>query len=232
MRDRPSPTSRASVTPSIALDIVVCSAAGRQLAVLLVRAGRTERDGWTLPWAPVSGAGQGIEALAARTVAAAAGAPAAWLTQCGSISDTRRHPGAAAVSIGVVGVAPVRPTAPPAGAQWFLLGELPASLPARHKAVIELGVATLRERMDVAPVAFHLLPRTFTLSELQEMYELLLGRKLHKASFRRALQAAYLVAPTDEWRSEGRGRPAQLFSFAPRKRRGTRRAVRFDLLGG
>ena len=66
-------------------------------------------------------------------------------------------------------------------------------------------------------------------------YEILLGRRLHKASFRRALQAAYLVEPTDEWRSEGRGRPAQLFTFAPRKRRasqGSRRAVRFDLLAG
>jgi hypothetical protein len=43
------------------------------------------------------------------------------------------------------------------------------------------------------------------------------------------LQASYLVEPTDEWRSEGRGRPAQLFRYAPRKRRGARRGVRFDL---
>ena len=63
-------------------------------------------------------------------------------------------------------------------------------------------------------------------------YELLLGRRLHKASFRRALQAAWLVEPTDEWRSEGRGRPAQLFRYAPRRRRNQRRGVRFDLLSG
>ena len=37
---------------------------------------------------------------------------------------------------------------------------------------------------------------------------------------------------TDEWRSEGRGRPAQLFRYAPRKRRSQRRGVRFDLLVG
>jgi hypothetical protein len=85
--------------------------------------------------------------------------------------------------------------------------------------------------MDVAPVAFRLLPHAFTLSELQQAYELLLSRRLHKASFRRALQAAYLVEPTDEWRSEGRGRPAQLFKYAPRKRRGGHRSVRFDLIG-
>src|SRR5437764_232546 len=53
-----------------------------------------------------------------------------------------------------------------------------------------------------------------------------------RRSSRRALQAAYLVDPIDEWRSEGRGRPAQLFRYAPRKRRGARRAVRFDLLPG
>jgi 8-oxo-dGTP diphosphatase len=64
------------------------------------------------------------------------------------------------------------------------------------------------------------------------VYELLLGRRLHKASFRRSLTAAFLVEPTDEWRSEGRGRPAQLYRYAPRKRRGGRGGVRFELLGG
>ena len=85
--------------------------------------------------------------------------------------------------------------------------------------------------MDLAPIAFRMLPVSFTLSDLQEIYELLLGRRLHKASFRRALQAAFLVEPTAAWRSEGRGRPAQLYRYAPRKRRGVRRSVRFELLG-
>jgi 8-oxo-dGTP diphosphatase len=89
----------------------------------------------------------------------------------------------------------------------------------------------VRDRLDQAPIAFRLLPPTFTLTELQAMYELLLGRRLHKASFRRALQGAWLVEPTEEWRSEGRGRPAQLFRYAPRRRRSARRGVRFELLG-
>ena len=88
-------------------------------------------------------------------------------------------------------------------------------------------VRSLRSRLDQGPMAFHLLPATFTLTQLQEIYELLLGRRLHKASFRRSLHAAWLVEPTDEWRSEGRGRPAQLFRYAPKKRRGVRRGVRF-----
>jgi 8-oxo-dGTP diphosphatase len=99
----------------------------------------------------------------------------------------------------------------------------------RHRAIVDRATTVVRQRVDQSPLAFRLLPPTFTLSDLQAIYELLLGRRLHKASFRRALQASYLVEPTDEWRSEGRGRPAQLFRYAPRKRRGLRRGVRFDL---
>ena len=114
---------------------------------------------------------------------------------------------------------------------WFALSDIPALTP-RQRAVLDAALDAIRVRLDQAPIAFRLLPPTFTLSELQQTYELLLGRRLHKASFRRALQAAWLVEPTDEWRSEGRGRPAQLFRYAPRRRRTQRRGVRFDLLSG
>ena len=98
-------------------------------------------------------------------------------------------------------------------------------------ATVRAAIGHLRERIDREPVAFRLLGATFTLSDLQQVYELLLERRLHKASFRRSLMAAHLVEPTEHWRSEGRGRPAQLFRYAPRRRRGLQRAVRFDLLG-
>jgi 8-oxo-dGTP diphosphatase len=116
-------------------------------------------------------------------------------------------------------------------AAWFPVDDLPPIAP-RHGAIVDAALRAVRARLDQSPIAFRLLPPTFTLSQLQDIYELLLGRRLHKASFRRALHAAWLVEPTDEWRSEGRGRPAQLFRYAPRKRRGARRGVRFEGLGG
>ena len=96
--------------------------------------------------------------------------------------------------------------------------------------MLDGAITVVRGRMDQSPVAFKLLPQMFTLTELQQMYELLLGKRLHKASFRRVLQAAWLVEPTDEWRSEGRGRPAQLYRYSPRKRRPAQRGIRLDLL--
>jgi 8-oxo-dGTP diphosphatase len=118
-------------------------------------------------------------------------------------------------------------TVAPAGSRWVACDRVPAT----QGAAIQAAITMLRDRLDREPVAFRLLPPTFTLSELQQVYELLLERRLHKASFRRTLLAAHLVEPTEAWRSEGRGRPAQLFRYSPRRRRGVQRSVRFELMG-
>ncbi len=203
----------------------------RQLAVLLVRAPEGSLERWTLPWAPAPGTGTSLDELAADVARRAVPIAPGWLEQVGAFADDRRHPGDVALSVGFVGAVPAG-TRSSLGedAAWFPVAELPALAP-RHQAIVAAALEAVRHRLDLAPIAFRLLPSSFTLSDLQRVYEILLGRRLHKASFRRALQAASLVQPTGEWRSEGRGRPAQLFRFAPRRRGRRRRGVRFDLLG-
>ena len=228
MRERPSVPMKSAVRrTTLAVDVVVLSPRAEALAVLLVRAPAGARERWTLPWdAPQQN--EGLEDAASRIAQAVLGSAPAFFEQVGAFADGKRHPGDADVSIGIVALVPARADAPATDTEWFPLDALPTLAP-RHRAVVERAASVARQRVDQSPLAFRLLPPTFTLSDLQTVYELLLGRSLHKASFRRALQASYLVEPTDEWRSEGRGRPAQLFRFAPKKRRGTRRGVRFDL---
>lgn len=228
MRDRPIvPIKPAVRRTTLAVDVVVLSPRADVLAVLLIRAPAGAREKWTLPWdAPQSG--EGLEDAAARIANAALGTAPAFFEQVGTLSDGKRHPGEADVSVGIAALSPAGTGEPSDEAEWFPLAALPALAP-RHRTVVDRAAAVVRQRVDQSPLAFRLLPPTFTLSDLQSVYELLLGRRLHKASFRRALQASYLVEPTDEWHSEGRGRPAQLFRYAPRKRRGARRGVRFDL---
>ena len=219
-----SPTVRRT---TLAVDVVVLSPRSDTLAVLLVRTPVGARERWSLPWdAPQ--AAEGLEEAAARITTAALGAAPAFFEQVGALCDGRRHPGDADVSVGIAALSPAGDGIPLEVAEWFPLAALPALAP-RHRTIVDHAAAMVRQRVDQSPVAFRLLPPTFTLSDLQAVYQLLLGRRLHKASFRRALQASYLVEPTDEWRSEGRGRPAQLFRYAPKKRRGARRGVRFDL---
>ncbi len=228
MRDRPTTPLRSSARrATLAVDVVVLSPQQEALAVLLVRAPAGARERWTLPWdAPQSG--EGLEEAAARIAQSVLGVAPAFFEQVGALADGKRHPGDADVSVGIVALSPAGVGIATADAEWFPLASLPALAP-RHRNVVDRAASVARQRVDQSPLAFRLLPPNFTLSELQSVYELLLGRRLHKASFRRALQASYLVEPTDEWRSEGRGRPAQLFKYAPKKRRGARRGVRFDL---
>jgi len=228
MRERLPPLVKPAARKiTLAVDVVVLSPRAEALAVLLARSAPGGRERWSLPWdAPMPG--EAFEDAASRITEAALGSAPALLEQVGAFADARRHPGDADVSVGVVALTPPAELSALASAEWFSLSALPPLSP-RHRAIGDRAITVVRQRVDQSPLAFRLLPPTFTLSDLQGIYELLLGRRLHKASFRRALQASYLVEPTDEWRSEGRGRPAQLFRYAPRKRRGARRGVRFDL---
>jgi 8-oxo-dGTP diphosphatase len=229
MRERSLVLSRPSARAlTAAIDVVLLTPRERTLAVLLLRtADPRSRDRWLLPW-DAPRADETPDQTALRVARGILGAPPAALEQVGAFGDGRRHPGEAQLSISFVGLVPLGAAASVVDhAAWMDVDQLPL-LPPRHRTMVEAAVDTVRRRIDQAPLAFRLLPSVFTLSELQSIYELLLGRPLHKASFRRALQAAFLVEPTEEWRSEGRGRPAQLYRYSPRRRRGARRGVRFD----
>ncbi|MEO6877977.1 MAG: hypothetical protein ABI205_05810 [Gemmatimonadaceae bacterium] len=220
--------------------MVLLTPRGNELAVLLVPAdagkGARVRERCLLPSdAPRSD--ESLDDAAARVARDAAGGTPSLLEQAAAVGGARRPPApeagpnSAQVTISYFGLVP------DAGGsdgmigrgEWVGLSALPA-LSQRHAKEIEVAVSAMRARVDHQPIAFHLLPPSFTLSELQAVYELLLGRRLHKASFRRSLHASALVEATDEWRSEGRGRPAQLFRYAPPRRKRTRRGIRFDLL--
>lgn len=234
MRDRSVtstlPARASSRRSPFSIDVILFTPRGKQLAALCVRSDDPRaRERWMLPFDEAA-VGESLDAAARRIARSACGVEPAWIEQVGAFADDRRHPSDAALSIAFVAVVPAADVERPSEDHaWFGVGEPPTMAP-RQRAMLDAALEALRTRMDYAPIAFRLLPAMFTLSELQQMYELLLGKRLHKASFRRALQAAFLVEPTDEWRSEGRGRPAQFFRFAPRKRRGGRRGVRFDLL--
>ena len=191
------------------IDLVLVTALKDQLAVLLWRTPEG-KEKWALPWdVPVSD--ETLESAAGEIATDALGVLPVWIEQLAAFAADKRHPSDSDVSVAFTGLVPAGTPPPVGGAYaWFPVSEMPVLAP-RQRAMLDGSLVMLRARMDQSPVAFRLLPPTFTLSELQHMYELLLGKRLHKASFRRALQAAWLVEPTDEWRSEGRGSPGTAF---------------------
>ncbi|HEU6452322.1 MAG TPA: NUDIX domain-containing protein [Gemmatimonadaceae bacterium] len=230
MPNRTSASARRTSTRRNAptVDVVMLTPHGRRLSVLLQRVeGGKSKERWALPWEAMR-ADESIEESAARIARNALGSAPSLVEQVAAYGDGRRHPSGAPLSVAFLALVAAGGPASLGGATaWFPIDDVPPIAP-RQRAMLDGALDAVRARLEQAPVAFRLLPATFTLSELQEIYEILLGRRLHKASFRRALHAAWLVEPTDEWRSEGRGRPAQLFRYAPKKRRSSRRGVRFE----
>ncbi|HYJ95019.1 MAG TPA: hypothetical protein VEV86_10395 [Vicinamibacterales bacterium] len=224
VRRRTSSRTRAPAGP-VSIDVVVLSFRERRLLVLADGA-TDKRHGVTLPWGTLAG-GEQLDQAAARIARKAVGVVPQWMEQAGAFADGTAHPGGAVLSVCYASVVPW--TEAPAPRAWIPVHPLPR-LVERHRRMLSSALGVVRHRLEHEPIAFSLLAREFTLSELQQAYETMLSRRLHKASFRRALHAAFLVEPTGEWRGEGRGRPAQLFRLAPRRRKGERRGVRLDLL--
>jgi 8-oxo-dGTP diphosphatase len=76
------------------------------------------------------------------------------------------------------------------------------------------GLEHLRRRVTESPLAFELLPREFTLSELQSLYEAILDRELDRRNFRRKVEELNFLEPVAATR-RGPHRPAQLYRFEP-----------------
>ncbi len=228
MPDRSSSARSAPRGVTLAVNVVLFTPRGSELAVLLTPGGRGRpRERVATPSDTLRG-DESLDQAAARIARDALGNTPSFLHQAGADGSAGRQQENPQITVTYFGLVP-DPGPARANAQWAALSEL-ASLSARQRQDVETAVAAMRAQVDQQPIAFRLVPPTFTLSELQAVYELLLGRRLHKASFRRSLHASALVEATDEWRGEGRGRPAQLFRYAPPRRRRPRRGIRFDLL--
>lgn len=82
-----------------------------------------------------------------------------------------------------------------------------------HRMVFDYATLRLKAKFGYTNIAFHLLPASFTLSELQQTYEFVLGHQVDKRNFRRRMTASGTLTKTDELRRDGSHRPAALYRF-------------------
>ena len=93
-------------------------------------------------------------------------------------------------------------------------------MPHDHRRILATAMARLRAKIRYHPVVFELMPERFTLWQLQQAFEAVAGRLLHKQNFRRFIEQQALVEETGAMERGVAGRPAKLFQF--------RRAVMAD----
>lgn len=82
-----------------------------------------------------------------------------------------------------------------------------------HRRILATAIGRIRAKIKYRPVIFELLTEEFTLFELQQTVEAILGPHLHKQNFRRLVESGGLVEPTGEVKTATGGRPAKLYRF-------------------
>lgn len=87
------------------------------------------------------------------------------------------------------------------------------AMPHDHRRILATAMARLRAKIRYHPVVFELMPQSFTLLQLQQAFEAVAGRLLHKQNFRRFIEQQALVEETGAMERGVAGRPAKLFQF-------------------
>ena len=97
---------------------------------------------------------------------------------------------------------------------WIILDELESqNITMDHKQIIEKALNTLREQISYKPIGLNLLPEKFTLSELQKLYEAILGRTLNRGNFYRKIKNIGILKKLDEKRKGGAHKAPDLYIF-------------------
>ncbi|MEM7791578.1 MAG: NUDIX domain-containing protein [Verrucomicrobiota bacterium] len=98
--------------------------------------------------------------------------------------------------------------------RWFALNDVPKSKWAfDHASILATAIKRLKAKVTYEPIGINLLDQEFSIPELQTLYESILERQLDRRNFAKKIHSFDLLISTRQKRSEGRGRPTQLFRF-------------------
>lgn len=206
--------------PSVTVDALVFTIRQERLHVALISRGVEPYKGtWAIPGGFVR-PNETLEAAAKRELQEEVGVEDVYLEQLYTFGDPDRDPRGWVITVAYFALvasenlADLAADTDAADARWFSLDALP-ELAFDHRQILDLAVERLRAKLQYSTIAYALLPKAFRLTELQTVYETILGRPLDKRNFRKRLLASDLLAETDQ-RSTGAHRPAVLYTFKTR----------------
>ncbi|MBU1976251.1 MAG: NUDIX hydrolase [Nanoarchaeota archaeon] len=204
----------------VASDAVVFTVLNNELQVLLIKRRYPPFKGtYALPGGFLQ-QHESPEEAAIRELREETGVQKLHLHQLGAYGDPKRDPRGRVLSVSYIALADhhrkLHSTTDALRADWFLVHNLP-KLAFDHAKIIEDALVHLRLEIQTTNIAYQILTRKFTLSQLQKLYELILEKKLDKRNFRKKIKELDLLEETKELFREGAHRPAMLYRFRDRE---------------
>jgi len=203
--------------PSVTVDLVIFTIAEDDLKVLLIRRGQEPFKGrWALPGGFVE-IDESLERAAARELKEEVGVTNVYLEQLYTFGEPKRDPRGRVISVSYFALVDAErqrivAASDAAEAQWHSVFDAP-KLAFDHARILDTAVWRLRNKIEWTTVGYELLPKKFTLSELQRVYEIILQRPVDKRNFRKKILAQGQILELNETRSDVAHRPARLYSF-------------------
>jgi 8-oxo-dGTP diphosphatase len=201
--------------PAVTTDVVVFTLRDQQLQLLLIKRGRNPFKGmWALPGGFLE-IDEDLEACAKRELEEETGISGVYLEQLYTFGQPNRDPRERVISVTFYALVPsdhldLQAASDAADADWFTLDQLPA-LAFDHQEIITLAHQRLVAKLHYSTIAFQFMPETFTLSELQKVYETLRNEELDKRNFRKWILSLDQIEKSGEPRKTGNHRPAQIY---------------------
>lgn len=205
--------------PYVTVDTLIFSIKGEELSTILIR---RSQDPFTGQFAIPGGFVQTTETLdqaAQRVVKDKGHQENLYLEQLYTFGAVDRDPRGRVVSVAYISLVPKDKVKNVDDGvhviKWFPVKNLPP-LAFDHKDIVKVAVDRLKAKIGYTNIASSLLPAKFRLSELQRVYEIILGRPLDKRNFRKKMLSLSLLTPVGEKVVVGQHRPAMLYRFRTR----------------
>ena len=210
----PSP---GDIIDALSIDCLIFGFNDPGLEILLVRhAEGISKGKWALPggWIRYD---ESVDHAANRILEDLTGVSNIYLDQLHTFGAVNRYPDKRVITIAYYALVKpenhiLKPGFTADDARWFSIHEAPP-LPYDHTTILDVGFRYLKHKVRHAPVGFNLLPKKFTLHQLQKLYEAILETQLDKPNFRRKLMKMNLLVPCDEKQKDVSHRAANLYRF-------------------
>ena len=201
--------------PAVTTDCVIFGFDGTRLNVLLIARGIEPYKGrWAFPGGFIR-MEETAEECARRELREEAGLEAAYMRQFHTFSTLDRDPRERVITIAYYALVQLRDVVggdDAARAQWFPLDDVPR-LAFDHDAILRQAIAELRRQIHFEPIGFELLPPQFTMTQLQRLYEAVLGVKFDRRNFYNKMRHLGLLGESGETVTMPNRREAFLYSF-------------------
>jgi len=204
------------------IDCVIFGFEAGELKILLIERNDNPYKDWlALPGNLVQN-DEGIEEAAGRILHELTGLDDLHMEQFHTFGAVNRHPRGRIITVAYYALIRIdsqkelRPGMLAKKALWHTVTDLP-QLAFDHTEIFKTGFNKLRRRLSYQPIAYELLPEKFTLTQLQQLYEAILNKKLDKRNFRKKMLSYGFLKELDEKQKNVSFRAAKLYKFDRRK---------------